>query len=102
MPSGEFAPGTTWRPIKEATTPWVPNLKLPATELSKNISTLTINIASNSNTNFLDRPWPELPIQLQPSVTNEFSNRTPYLKTLPLVLPIAILMTSLGCKLFQA
>jgi hypothetical protein len=92
MPSGEFAPGTTWRPIEEATTPWVPNLKLPATELSKNISTLTINIASNSNTNRFDA-LAQIVLQLQPSVTNEFSNRTPYLKTLPLVLPIAILLT---------
>lgn len=64
MPSGEFAPGTTWRPIEEATTPWVPNLKLPATELSKNISTLTINIASNSNTNFLASRFPYRPIRL--------------------------------------
>lgn len=39
MPSGESAPGTTWRPIEAATTPWVPNLKLPATKLSKNIIT---------------------------------------------------------------
>jgi hypothetical protein len=92
MPSGKFAPGTTWRPIEEATTPWVPNLKLPATELSKNISTLTINIASNSNTNRFDA-LAQIVLQLQPSVTNEFSNRTPYLKTLPLVLPIAILLT---------
>ena len=53
MPSGESAPGTTWRPIEEATTPWVPNLKLPATELSKNIITLTINFASNLSTNLL-------------------------------------------------
>jgi hypothetical protein len=92
MPSGEFAPGTTWRPIEEATTPWVPNLKLPATELSKNISTLTINIASNSNTNRFDA-LAQIAIQPQPSVTNEFSNRTPYLKTLPLVLPIAFFLT---------
>ena len=64
MPSGEFAPGTTWRPIEEATTPWVPNLKLPATELSKNISTLTDNIASNSNTNRFAPHLPERPIRL--------------------------------------
>jgi len=64
MPSGEFAPGTTWRPIEEATTPWVPNLKLPATELSKNISTLTVDIASNSNTNLFGRRLLQRPIQL--------------------------------------
>jgi hypothetical protein len=39
MPSGKSAPGTTWRPTEVATTPWVPNLKLPATKLSKNITT---------------------------------------------------------------
>jgi len=36
MPSGKSAPGTTWRPTEVATTPGVPNLKLPATKLSKN------------------------------------------------------------------
>ena len=61
MPSGESAPGTTWRPIEEATTPWAPNLKLPATELSKNITTLTAHIASNLSTNFYGRAVPELP-----------------------------------------
>ena len=34
-----------------ATTPWAPDLKLSATELSKNITTLTVDIASNLNAN---------------------------------------------------
>jgi hypothetical protein len=38
MPCGKSARGTTWRPIEAATTPGVPNLKLPATKLSKNIT----------------------------------------------------------------
>jgi hypothetical protein len=51
MPSGKSAPGTTWRPTEVATTPWVPNLKLPATKLSKNNITLAGYIASNLNAN---------------------------------------------------
>jgi len=51
MPSGKSAPGTTWRPVEAATTPGVPNLKLPATKLSKNITTLAAYIASNLNAN---------------------------------------------------
>jgi hypothetical protein len=93
MPSGEFAPGTTWRPIEEATTPWVPNLKLPATELSKNISTLTANIASNSNTTFL----PQLPLTTDPAsnlrLPMSFLIGLHVRKHYPWYLPAAPLMT---------
>ena len=51
MPSGNFRLALTWKPIEEATTPWVPNLKPMATELSKNITTTAVSNASNLNAN---------------------------------------------------
>jgi hypothetical protein len=85
MPSGKSARGTTWRPIEAATTPWVTNLKLPATKLSKNITTpqsllQAISVPTNCNNPPCQPfPTPNLP------ATNEFSNRNLLHKTLPRV-----------------
>ena len=90
MPSGESVPGTTWRPIEAATTPWVPNLKLPATKLSKNIITQhsTLQAISMPTSNLLP--------------ANECTYRSLIPKTLPWPSPNPLSWLShLACKLFQ-
>lgn len=63
MPSGKDARGTTWRPIEAATTSWVPNLKLPATKLSKNNITPRITLQAIPGPTFTKR----LPAESSPS-----------------------------------
>jgi len=65
MPSGKSARGTTWRPIEAATTPWVPNLKLPATKLSKNNITQHRALQAISMPTFHLLPPMNVPIGVQ-------------------------------------
>ncbi|MCU1338556.1 MAG: hypothetical protein JWO19_4137 [Bryobacterales bacterium] len=89
MPSGKPL-GTTWRPIEAATTPWVPILKLFGNRAFKDLTTLTVRIASNLSANirqpsgFLRQPMNK------PSITNEFSYRSPSSGTLPWQRRIAV------------
>jgi hypothetical protein len=76
--------GTTWRPVEVATTSWAPSLKPSATKLSKNITTLTVHIASNLSANNSRFPQPATHRTPNPLITNELSYRSPSPKTLPL------------------
>ncbi len=71
---------TTWRPTGEATTSWVPNLKLSATELSKNLTTTAALNASNLSANVFLLLFPG---SLRAKLPNDSSYRTQSLKTLP-------------------
>jgi hypothetical protein len=101
MPSGKSAPGTTWRPIEAATTPGVPNLKLSATKLSKNIITLqtilqAISVPTFPDSRFL-KPAPSPNLRLPMS----FLIGIPTLKHYPSPRRLRSSLYLSGCKLFQ-